>query len=229
MLKGLETQNWTRALEISRAWEIDGRQIETNNAEPEPITVAIATDEFVAEARSRELNERTIYKYKFLFKQLCAFSDAEGVCYLKQLDVRLLRKFRATWKDRNLAALKKLERLRAFYRFAISNKWVENNMAKELKNPIVEDRQTLPYSHDEMFRILTAAETRIAECQAAGRDNARRFSCFVTAVFGSVTRYDATRHGSRTADSAYTRRKPGRMFISRYPSSFLTPWMPVQR
>jgi site-specific recombinase XerD len=116
--------------------------------------VPSATEEFVADAKARELNERTIYKYKFLFKQLSAFCDAEGVRDLRRLDVRLLRKFRTTWKDRNPAALKKLERLRAFYRFAVSNKWVESNLAKDLKKPLIEDRQTLPYSNDEMFRIL---------------------------------------------------------------------------
>jgi site-specific recombinase XerD len=78
-----------------------------------------------------------------------AFGESEGVRCLNQLDVRLLRKFRATWKDRNLAALKKLERLRSFYRFAVSNKWVENNVAKEVKKPLIEDRQTLPYSSEE--------------------------------------------------------------------------------
>jgi hypothetical protein len=120
LLKSLGTRDWTQALEISRQWELDRR--ETNNTEPEPITVAIATEEFLADAKARELNERTIYKYKFLFKGLSAFCDSEGVRSLMQLDVRLLRKFRTSWKNRNLAALKKLERLRAFYRFAVSNK-----------------------------------------------------------------------------------------------------------
>jgi len=179
MLKSLGTRDWTRALELSRQWELDGRETPTNSESSGPITVAVATEEFVADAKARELKERTIYKYKFLFKQLSSFCDAEGVHDLRQLDVRLLRKFRTTWKDRNLAALKKLDRLRAFYRFAISNKWVEDNLAKELKKPLIEDRQTLPYSHDEMFRILTASETRIAECQAAGRNNARRLRALV--------------------------------------------------
>jgi len=170
-----------------------------NDAEAEPITVAIATGEFVADAKARELNERTIYKYKLLFKQLAAFCDAEGVRALEQLDVRRLRKFRTTWKDRNLAALKKLERLRAFYRFAISNKWVESNLAKELKKPLIEDRQTLPYSNDEMFQILTATETRIAECQAPARDNARRLKALILLLrysglrIGDAVRCDTTR------------------------------------
>jgi integrase/recombinase XerD len=199
ILKSLGTRDWTRALETSRQWELDGREVLANDAETEPITVAIATEEFVADAKARELNERTIYKYKFLFKQLSAFCDAEGVRALEQLDVRLLRKFRTTWKDRNLAALKKLERLRAFYRFAISNKWVESNLAKELKNPLIADRQTLPYSHDEMFRILTATETRIADCPATAHDNARRLKALILLLrysglrIGDVVQCDATR------------------------------------
>jgi integrase/recombinase XerD len=161
--------------------------------------VPSATEEFVADAKARELNERTIYKYKFLFKQLSAFCDAEGVRDLRQLDVRLLRKFRTTWKDRNPAALKKLERLRAFYRFAVSNKWVESNLAKDLKKPLIEDRQTLPYSNDEMFRILTATETRIAECQAPARDNARGLKPLILLLrysglrIGDAVRCDTTR------------------------------------
>jgi integrase/recombinase XerD len=97
MLKSLNTRNWTQALEISRELELDG-QVQVKTAE-EPISLAIAADEFVADAKARELNERTIYKYEFLFEQLRAFGETEGVPYLNQLDVRLLRKFRATWKD----------------------------------------------------------------------------------------------------------------------------------
>ena len=190
LLKSLGTRDWTQALEISRQRELDRRETLTKNTEPEPITVALATEEFLADARARELNERTIYKYKFLFKQLSAFCDSEGVRSLRQLDVRLLRKIRTSWKDRNLAALKKIERLRAFYRFAVSNKWVESNLAKELKNPLTENRQTLPYSSDEIFRILAAAEARIAECQAHGRDNARRLKALIL-----LLRYSGLRIG----------------------------------
>ena len=196
MLKSLNTRDWKKALGISRDLELDGPNVK--NAD-ELISLAIATDEFVADAKARELNERTIYKYKFLFEQLRAFGETEGIRYLSQLDVRLLRKFRATWKDRNLAALKKLERLRAFYRFAVSNKWIENNVAKEVKKPLIEDRQTLPYSSDEVFRILAAAETQIAECHALSRDNARRMKALILLLrysglrIGDAVQCDTTR------------------------------------
>jgi integrase len=35
-------------------------------------------------------------------------------------------------------------------------------------------RPTLPFSHDEMIRILSAVAKRIDSCQRPGRDNARR-------------------------------------------------------
>jgi site-specific recombinase XerD len=175
VLKSLNTRDWDTAFETSREWELAGQE----SANEDDISVETATAEFIADAEARELHERTIYKYRFLFRQMCSFCEVEGITRLRQLDVRLLRKFRTEWKDHNLAALKKLERLRSFYRFAISNKWVEDNPAKSLKSPSIEDRRTLPYSNEEMFRILSAVETWIAEAPPQNRDNARRLRALI--------------------------------------------------
>src|ERR1700688_3514653 len=63
VLRSLGARDWTRALELPRQWEVDGREALKNSAAPDPITVVIAAEEFVADAKARELNERTIYKY----------------------------------------------------------------------------------------------------------------------------------------------------------------------
>jgi hypothetical protein len=141
--ESLGTTNWDKAQEIVREWEADGHTSKRENAEP--ITIVAAVDDFIADAAARELKERTIYKYSLTFRQLRAFAEAQGVGYLKQLDPQLLRKFRSTWKDHNLAALKKLDRLRAFFRFCVSNGWIQNNPAKELKAPLIRARQTQPF------------------------------------------------------------------------------------
>src|SRR5579859_7535101 len=52
----------------------------------------------------------------------------------------------------HLAALKKLERLRTFLRFALANKWIKKNPAAEIKNPRVHAQPTLPFTHEEMIR-----------------------------------------------------------------------------
>ncbi len=78
---------------------------------------------------------------------------------MKQYDVETLTKFRATWKSQHLSALKKLELLRTFFRFCEDRNWVAQNPALKLRNPKIEDRQTLPFSQQKMIRILTACET----------------------------------------------------------------------
>jgi site-specific recombinase XerD len=44
------------------------------------------------------------------------------------------------------------------YRFAVKRKWVNDNLAKEIKTPVVPDNPTLPFSDDEMTKILAAAK-----------------------------------------------------------------------
>ena len=86
----------------------------------------------------------------------------------------MLRKFRATWKDGNLAALKKLERLRTFFRFAKGSKWVTENPAAEIKNPKVHARPTLPFTHEEMIRILKECDDLRDRSGKNGKVNACR-------------------------------------------------------
>ena len=52
-----------------------------------PATIAATTLAFETEAVSRGLRERTVYKYKLLFRQLKEFAAVQGVAHLKQLDV----------------------------------------------------------------------------------------------------------------------------------------------
>src|ERR1700730_6466274 len=96
----------------------------------------------------------------------------------------------------NLAALKKLERLRSFFRFACENGWLAENPAQKLSNPKVTARPTLPFSHDEMIRILAAATRRIEVSQPEGRDNARRLRALVL-----LLRYSGLRIGDAVSCS----------------------------
>jgi integrase/recombinase XerD len=191
--QSLATGDWEKAQQTIRAWEAAGEQI---GEKTEPITIKQATDEFLADAQARKLNERTIYKYRFLFDRLTTFADLEGVRFLKQLDTATLRKFRTTWKDNNLAALKKLERLRSFFRFANDSGWLADNPAQKLSSPRVKARPTLPFSHQEMIRILAAASMLIDESEPPGRDNARRLRALVL-----LLRYTGLRIGDAVSCS----------------------------
>jgi site-specific recombinase XerD len=131
------------------------------------------------DAKTRNLKEKTIYKYQLLFRQLDEFAQVNGYRFLEELDAPSLRKFRATWKDGNLAALKKLERLRTFFRFAQGSKWITENPAAEVKSPKVNSRPTLPFTHDEVVRILRACDELHQARSAVGKANAHRLRALI--------------------------------------------------
>jgi integrase/recombinase XerD len=158
-----------------------------NQVEAEPTTIDHATDSYLADAQQRNLHESTIYKYSFLFTQLKAFAEKKGIRYVKQLNLELLREFREGWKDGPRSRLKKLERLRAWLRFCVDSKWAEENYARHLKVPKVGDRPTLPFSREEMLKILAAFDSY---GKSAGLANAQRLKAFVL-----LLRYSGMRIG----------------------------------
>jgi integrase/recombinase XerD len=106
---------------------------------------------------------------------------------VKQLNLEVLRDFREEWKDGALSRLKKLERLRAWLTFCVENRWTEENHARKLHAPNIVDRPTLPFSREEMLRILTKFETY---GKSAGLANAQRLKAFVL-----LLRYSGMRIG----------------------------------
>jgi integrase/recombinase XerD len=186
--RSLETREWEKAQDIIREWEAKGVQDASSHGRQ--VSIAQACDDFVGDAEARNLRERTVYKYRLLFRHLKTFADDRGLRFVKELDTPTLRKFRESWKDSNLAALKKLERLRRFFGFVRENGWLEENPATKISNPKVTMRPTLPFSHDEMVRILAVVAKRIEECQTHGRDNARRLRALVL-----LLRYSGLRIG----------------------------------
>ena len=79
--------------------------------------------------------------------------------FLRQLDVDQLRDFRSTWKLNARTAAKTLERLRSFFKFCLDSDWIEKKPAKSIKAGKVEDADVLPFSDEEVEKILAACET----------------------------------------------------------------------
>jgi integrase/recombinase XerD len=118
------------------------------------------------------------------------FTDRAGYRFLFELNVDVLTTFRGTWKDGALSSLKKLERMRTFFNFAVRRKWVADNPAMELKAPKVQLRPTLPFTHDQIVKTLAAIEKRAAETAHNGRANVRRLRALVL-----LLRYSGMRIG----------------------------------
>jgi integrase/recombinase XerD len=171
----LGTRDWEKAHQIIREWEAEN-QIVRDQA---PITVEQACEEFLADAGARKLREPALYKYRLLFRHIKQFAQVQGIRFLKEMDLRVLRQFRVSWADGDIAALKKLERLRAFFRFAQESGWVEENPARKLANPVVRTPPTMPFERDELIRILAACDRYQDNYGRPGQANAQRLRALI--------------------------------------------------
>lgn len=176
--KTLDTRDWNKAQDIIRQWEAEGSRA----TEPQPVTIADAWKEFLDDARARNLRQPTLYKYDLLSRQMRRFAEDHGVRFLREFDLSMLRKFRVSWPNENLGALKKLEYLRAFFRFVHDSKWLDENPARKLESPKVNPRPTMPFTPDQVADILIACEKYGNKCRGGryrGPENARRIRAFV--------------------------------------------------
>jgi integrase/recombinase XerD len=144
------------------------------------VTLADAWASLLADLDARKLSNQTIRKYKLLKRQMEAYGIERGLRVLGQFDLDVLSKFRATWKDGPRTASKKLERLRAFFRFAHDRQWVESNPATRIKLPRVSIRPTMPLTHEEFVRILVACDKlQTATPWTEGKLNAHRLKTLI--------------------------------------------------
>jgi integrase/recombinase XerD len=145
----------------------------------QPLTLREAWLRFLADLEARKLQPSTIRKYRLLQRQMQEFAFANNLQFLTRFSVDWVSQFRSGWKDGALSSAKKLERLRAFFRFAQKRKWTIENPASELHAPKVASKPTMPFTQEEMQRILAAVDIYIEETPANGLDNARRIRALI--------------------------------------------------
>ena len=210
MRESLELRDWEKAQQTIRQWEGEGAP----KVEKAQMSIDRACVEFLKEAEGRELREPTLKKYRVLFRQMSAFAGKEGALFLKQWDLDMLRGFRQSWSDKGISAVKKLERLRAFFRFALESKWINENPSTKLKKPEVTDAPTMPFTQDEMVPILAACQQYPANYGKQGQLNAKRLRALVL-----LLRYSGMRIGD--AASCGTERITGdRLFLYTHKTNF---------
>ena len=191
--ESLRTRDWQKAQQIVRAWEAEGRRAR-GEEESEPVSIDAACEAFMSDAEARGLRPATLKKYRVLFEQLREFARQGGFRYLYELDLPALRRFRESWRDRPVSAVKKLERLRAFYRFAAESRWIAENPALLLRNPKVSQRPTEPFSQEEMVRILAACEQYSDDYARRGLPSSKRVRALIL-----LLRYSGLRIGDAAA------------------------------
>ena len=176
--KSLNERDWQRAQRIIRDWEADGK-VPLRREEPEVMTIARACEQFLADAKARNLSPGTIANYKRLLRNLERFATYCGISALSDLSVQHLVKFRGEWKLSNLTALKHLERMRSFFRFARDNGWIAENLGSKLKSPRIAPAPTLPFTKEQMTAILDAASKKAETGKGEARSNNLRLRTLI--------------------------------------------------
>lgn len=181
--KSLGLRDWTKAQKKLRDWETSGVPAAKEN--DEAVSIAAAETEFLARCEAEKLKKSSVDRYRILFRELDRFAEQEGFRFLKQIDVPALNRFRATWKGRNgqassgLTDLKKLERIRSFFRFALDRGYIQQNPAAAIRNPKIRPNPTLPFSQEEMLRILEATAKKITAAKPVAKNKARRLRALI--------------------------------------------------
>jgi integrase/recombinase XerD len=174
--KSLDLTSWQAASELVTKWT-DSGQVGVVRLEIPSIRDAIA--KFFEDATARGLQESSLQKLRRVLEhRLQPWCDDRGYRHLKQLDVDALRQFRATWPDAPISAAKNLERLRSFFRFCHVAQWLPTNPVLGVKPPRVIQTPTLPFTEEEMVRIVAACD-KYPERNAFGHDNRARVRAFV--------------------------------------------------
>lgn len=151
--KTLKTTNWQKALAEARRAELGG--VEKTKSP----SIEHACQAYLDDAKARELREPTIYKFRLLFQQLKAFAENEGLVFVSDFNIDNVRKFRASWTNKNFAARKKLEATRAFFRFCNVSGWIATNPASVLKPGKTTNPQITPITKQEFDKILKACDS----------------------------------------------------------------------
>ncbi len=204
----LKTNEWATAQKTVRDWEANGGRSAPTPEPAPPATITQVQKEFTSNAEKRMLKKSSIQRYEIIFRQMNHWAAGEGIRFFSELDTRALNRFRATWKgDSGLADLKKLERLRAFCKFAVSNGYADKNAAEGLENPKIRPNPTLPFSPDEMMKILATGAQRINEREGRAKVKAMR-----TRVLVLLLRYTGLRI-SDAVGCAVDRIQNGKVFL----------------
>ena len=125
-------------------------------------TIREAVAKHLADAEARNLKPESVKKMRDVVeRRLLAYCTNEGYRVLRQLDVDAVREFRNELvKDYSAnSARKRLEYIRAFFRFCHQSGWITANPSTVIKPPKADPSPTLPFERTEIDRMLTVADT----------------------------------------------------------------------
>jgi integrase/recombinase XerD len=149
---------WGAAQEKVRGWEASGQIGVIRNEVP---TIKEAVDKHIADAEARNLQPESVKKIKdFIERRFLDYCSDQGFRSLRQLDVDAIREFRNRLVRHYSpnSARKRLEYLRAFFRFCHQSGWITANPAAAIKPPKSDHAPTMPFEPAQIEAMLAVAD-----------------------------------------------------------------------
>jgi hypothetical protein len=145
--RSLDVRSWEAGQKIVREWEVGGL------SKAEIPTVEEAMRRFIADLNSRGLSREHVRKAELLRDELIVHFPSVRI---DKVTADELSKVKEGWKVRPSTAIKRLERLRSFFKFCVDRDWIAKNPAKALKAPKEILIVTKPYDESEIEKIAWA-------------------------------------------------------------------------
>lgn len=155
--KGLNLTSWEAAEALIREWNVTGK-IGGVLAKTESLHRAI--DAYLADCEAKKLSPRSIGRYRgFLERSFLIWTNEHRIFDIRSIDFETCAKYRSSWvRWSAYTAAKNLELLRMFLRFCVKCKWLDENPAEQLESPKILMAPTLPFTDDEVRKILAACD-----------------------------------------------------------------------
>jgi integrase len=191
--------DWERARAFADACQKAGSWDGEINPPPQPlpepsshrVAVSTATKTFLDELQETAAFA-THKKYRLLMARLNEFSEQRGYVMIDQWEPIDVREFRSTWPLSPQTAVRRMAMLKPFFEYCVSNKWIQSNPARSIKNPKGREmssranEQKLPFTDDEIKKMYEA-------CQRYGTTNKHKWNGDDVADFISLSIYTGLR------------------------------------
>src|ERR1035438_9422294 len=207
--RSLDMTSWEAAIKKIRELELHGQIM----------SVADCVDRFLDDRKSMNLSEAMMRKYRNVCEEL---KDQLGKRPVRSVMVDDVRRLRERWKFAAITSQKRLEMIRKFFGFCVDSEWLDRNPAKRVKLPPAKYMPTLPFTDQEMEKILWAAESIREAHPKIPKGTEKKLKALVL-----LMRYS----GIRISDAVMFRReqlKDGKLFLQQEKTKHLV-WVPLPK
>lgn len=209
--RSLDLTSWEAANRTIRELEIHG--------DGKALTVKEAAQRFLENREAMRLSDAMMRKYRSVVAELkLTFGDMP----VRAVTTDDVRRLCDSWKLAPVTIQKRMEMVRKFFKFCEVSDWVEKNPAKAVETPPVKYDPTLPFTDEEMKKILWAAES-IREAHPKIPENTPKKLLALILLM----RYS----GIRISDAVMFRRetlKNGKLFLRQEKTKYPV-WVPLPK